>query len=185
MFQGQLDFTEQSSPPAAPLARKIDNFRRDAIKAAGGAEYEALLAKERAARARFRAKHPGYWRANRKLGWTSNRMGGLFKTYLCARARLRGRKRGLKSTITPDDLVWPTHCPVLGIELDYPDRSGSRKGCGVRQNAPSLDRWDNTKGYVPGNVFVISYRANTLKNSATYEEILKVARYLSRRPRHG
>jgi len=52
----------------------------------------------------------------------------------------------------------------------------------AQPNWPSLDRWDSTKGYVPGNVFVISYRANTLKNNATYEEIVKVAQYLRKRP---
>lgn len=89
----------------------------------------------------------------------------------------------MEATITPADLVWPTHCPVLGIELDYPTAYGERGTQAVKPNWPSLDRWDSTKGYVPGNVFVISYRANTLKNNATYEEILKVAKYLSRRPR--
>jgi hypothetical protein len=106
-----------------------------------------------------------------------------FKTALCAGARSRGRKRGLEAKITPADLVWPSHCPVLGIELDYPERTGTRAGQACQPNWPSLDRWDSTKGYVPGNVFVISYRANTLKNAATYEEILKVAKYLSRRPK--
>lgn len=72
---------------------------------------------------------------------------------------------------------------MLGIELDYPTHSGMRGKQHAQANWPSLDRWDSSKGYVPGNVFVISYRANTLKNSATYEEILKVAKYVGRRPR--
>jgi hypothetical protein len=38
-------------------------------------------------------------------------------------------------------------------------------------NSPSLDRIDNTKGYVPGNVWVISWRANDLKRNATLEEL--------------
>jgi hypothetical protein len=106
-----------------------------------------------------------------------------FKSNLCSKARRRGRDRGMEAMITADDLIWPSHCPVLGIELDYPSRTGERRGMAIQPNWPSLDRWDSTKGYVPGNVFVISYRANTLKNAATYEEILKVAKYLSRRPR--
>lgn len=89
----------------------------------------------------------------------------------------------MEATITPADLDWPSHCPVLGLELDYPKVSGERGKLPIQPNWPSLDRWDSTKGYVPGNVFVISYRANTLKNSATYAEILKVAKYLSRRPK--
>lgn len=106
-----------------------------------------------------------------------------FKKTLCSRARKRGRDKGIEATIRPDDLIWPSHCPVLNIKLDYPSQGSKRTGLTVQANWPSLDRWDSTKGYVPGNVFVISYRANTLKNAATYEEILKVAKYLSRRPR--
>lgn len=148
---------------------------RAEIKAAGGAEYEALLAKERAARSKFRKRNPRYWAMYPERARP-------FKTELCAGARARGRKKGLPSTITPADLEWPTHCPVLGIELDYPERSGSRGRQHAQPNWPSLDRWDSTKGYVPGNVFVISFRANSLKNSSTYEEILKVAAYLARHP---
>lgn len=109
----------------------------------------------------------------------------MYRTELCARARARGRKRGLVATIRPEDLIWPTHCPVLGIELDYPERYGQRRTAISQSNWPSLDRFDPNKGYVAGNVFVISMRANTLKSNATYEEILKVAKYLSRRPRYG
>lgn len=153
--------------------------RRDAIKAAGGAEYEALLEYGRAARAKYREKDPERYRENRR----KHEARRPFKTVLCANARARGRKRGFGATITPVDLDWPSHCPVLGIELDYPERVGTRGTKHAQANWPSLDRWDSTKGYVPGNVFVISYRANTLKNSATYAEILKVAKYLSRRPK--
>lgn len=157
--------------PAHDLAQA--KARRDAIKAAGGAEYEALLAKERAARALYRERHPDYWRESRKTA--------PFKTYLCAGARARGRKSGLEATINPGDLHWPTHCPILGIELDYPARSGSRGTGRAGDNWPSLDRWDNAKGYVRGNVYVISYRANVLKSNANPEELEAVARYA----RHG
>lgn len=183
MFDAQPDFQFLAAPgekSECSVLYPVAKAKRAAIKAAGGAEYETLLEYGRAARARYRAKHPTYWK---RQGRGSHRMEVSFKTYLCSRARVRGRKRGMISTITPADLVWPSHCPVLGMALDYPDRPGARAGQGHRENAPSLDRWDNTKGYVPGNVFVISYRANTLKNSATYAEILKVAKYLSRRPK--
>lgn len=158
-------------------ARQRAKTKRDAIKARGGAEYAALLKKEREARAGFRKKNPRYWK-------TSERRNVPFKTWLCSQARKRGRKKGLAATIRPGDIVWPTHCPVLGIKLDYPERSGQRKDLfGIAAaNYPSLDRWDCSLGYVPGNVFVISFRANTLKSNAKLDEIMAVARYLQTKP---
>ena len=88
-------------------------------------------------------------------------------------ARQRARTKGLACTITANDIVLPTHCPVLGIPL-WP-----AKGRVYRDNSPSLDRIDNTLGYTPGNVAVISWRANVLKRDATPEELRKILCYLS------
>lgn len=106
---------------------------------------------------------------------------GPWKTAIVANARQRGRQLGLEGTITVADIVWPTHCPVLGIKLYYPDRTGYG-GDARRMDRASLDRWDNTKGYVPGNVFVISFRANILKSDATAAELQAVANYARKRP---
>ena len=59
-----------------------------------------------------------------------------------------------------------THCPLLGIELTYDAYTGP-----TPQNYASLDRIDPTKGYVPGNVQILSFRANTLKADASIEEL--------------
>ena len=60
---------------------------------------------------------------------------------------------------------------MLGIPLDY--------GWPVTNlwAVPSIDRIDNTKGYVPGNVIVMSHRANKLKGDATKEETLGAAKF--------
>lgn len=60
-----------------------------------------------------------------------------------------------------------THCPLLGLKLTYANCAGNN----TPQNYATLDKIDPTKGYVPGNVQILSYRANTLKNSATLEEL--------------
>ena len=50
---------------------------------------------------------------------------------------------------------------------------------------PSLDRIDGAKGYVKGNVRVISHRANMLKNDATIEELELVLKDLRMGARTG
>lgn len=43
--------------------------------------------------------------------------------------------------------------------------------------SPSLDRVDNSLGYIKGNVIIVSMKANAIKNSATVLELEQVARY--------
>lgn len=82
-------------------------------------------------------------------------------------AKQRADRDGRPFSITMDDIVIPAVCPVLGI----PIIPGVGK---VTQNSPSLDRIKPERGYVPGNVRVISFRANSLKQDATVEELEKV-----------
>lgn len=39
----------------------------------------------------------------------------------------------------------------------------------------SLDRIDSSRGYVKGNIWVISLRANRIKNDSTVEELRLIA----------
>ena len=114
---------------------------------------EAAMARNAAGQARHRLLHP--------------------KRELVRKARQRAKKNALPFTITEHDFEYPTHCPVLGIEL--------HPGTGKQtDSSPSLDRTRPALGYVPGNVRVISYRANTLKSSATLKEARLVVAYLER-----
>jgi hypothetical protein len=89
-------------------------------------------------------------------------------------SKARARYQNLEHTITEDDIVLTTHCPVLGIELDY--KRGHKKT--QQPNSPSLDRIDNSKGYIPGNICVVSWRANACKKDATLNELKAIVRYL-------
>lgn len=73
-----------------------------------------------------------------------------------------------------DSIEFPTHCPVLGIELNY----FSKVKC---DNSPSFDRLDPKGGYVEGNVVVISNKANAMKYTANSAEVLKLYRWMKRR----
>lgn len=63
----------------------------------------------------------------------------------------------------------PEKCPVLGIKLSF---------TGDINTTPSLDRFNNNKGYTTDNVRIISFRANTLKNNATVEELEAIVKYI-------
>jgi len=90
------------------------------------------------------------------------------------RAKKRAKLKGLSFLITLVDIEpIPDVCPVLGLALNW-DRAGLPAG-----DSPSLDRIDNNLGYIPGNVMVISNRANMIKSDATAEEVQAVADYLA------
>ena len=84
-------------------------------------------------------------------------------------ARVRANKTGIPCTITHEDVVIPTHCPLLGIPLDHTK--------GVRHDgSPTLDKIRPELGYVPGNVRVVSWLANAVKRDLTPEQLLTFAR---------
>jgi hypothetical protein len=100
---------------------------------------------------------------------------------MLARAKQRARDKGLEFDLTAADVVIPSVCPILGMPLEH--KKGSPGGA---HNSPALDRIDNTKGYVRGNVIVISHLANMMKSSATPEQLLKFADWVySSYPRQG
>lgn len=92
-------------------------------------------------------------------------------------ARQRAKKYKLPCNLTLDDIVVPRICPVFGVKLV------ASKGGLPKHNSPSLDRIIPARGYVVGNVCVISHRANMLKRDGSIEELQKVLRYMRRTAR--
>ena len=86
------------------------------------------------------------------------------ETRLLNYARRNARRRGEECTLELKDIVIPEYCPALGIKLE--PGSHSHQDC-----SPSVDRIDSTKGYSKDNVWIISARANRIKNNATIDEI--------------
>lgn len=135
----------------------------------------------------FRAENPEYYRRQYKKhrakliicsqNWyKANLVGDFDKKLRCLlyKARQRAKKSGLEFSISADDFKKVTHCPLLGIELCFTNPRNNKS------NSPSIDRIDPTKGYIPGNVWIISARANQLKNDASVEEIAMILRNLKR-----
>ena len=120
----------------------------------------------RAIEQRSRDKH----KAERRARENARRLTAPASVALAA-AKARAKRDGLPFSIGPKDLVWPEYCPVLGVKLDYAFTNQNRD-C-----RPSMDRYINEFGYVPGNVFVISQRANRIKSDATANELVAIAAY--------
>jgi len=94
------------------------------------------------------------------------------------RARFRYKKynsrhRKVSFTLKFQDIYWPTHCPILGTELDY---FSEKK----QDNSPSFDRINPSMGYSKGNVLIISSKANTIKSNGTADEHRKIAEYIDK-----
>ena len=125
---------------------------------------ERLIAQNR----EWYAAHPGY--QNKKV--RQYRRANPAK-FLVRHARDRAKTLGLAFNITVDDVVIPTHCQVLGIEIKIAAK-------GFDRASPSIDRILPALGYVRGNIRVISYRANELKKDASADELIRVANWLTR-----
>lgn len=121
--------------------------------------YHALYAKEhprpieevRAYAATWKANHPGYFQKH----WDKDLRHSLWMS-----AKHRARANGREFTIVEADILLPADmiCPLLGVLME--PRS---------EFAPTLDRKDSSKGYVPSNIWVISKRANLIKHDSPLE----------------
>jgi hypothetical protein len=82
----------------------------------------------------------------------------------------RCKRLNREFSIDLEDIIIPEKCPVFGFELKREDKQ-------TWMSAPSVDRIDSSKGYIKGNVTVVSRRANILKRDATVEELEQLFNY--------
>jgi hypothetical protein len=92
---------------------------------------------------------------------------------LLTTAKKRAKAKGIEFSISLSDIQFPENgkCPILGVPL-------KRHRGKMERHTPSLDRKDSTKGYVPGNVFVVSWWANYLKEQMTLEQAQNMVEYI-------
>jgi hypothetical protein len=93
--------------------------------------------------------------------------------YNIVRLRSSAKQRSLVFKIRVIDLIsaFPRDfcCPVFGVPFDMTPR---------HQYGPSVDRLNPVKGYVPGNIAVISWRANAIKRDASLAELKAIVAWL-------
>lgn len=121
---------------------------------------------QRAEEKRRYAEEPDKYRERKQRSRDNNIKGSLLIS-----ARARAKRMNISFLITEEDIEIPELCPCFGVPLKASRRASSA-------NSPSIDRIINAKWYVPGNVQVISLKANTMKSNATPEELLLFARWI-------
>ena len=121
-------------------------------------------------RKRYREKNPEKVKESREKYLLNN-----IEKIMLNRSRRRAKQRALEHNITLEDIIIPEYCPVLGIKIEKNIGKAYKNG---QPNSPSIDRIENSKGYIKGNIMIISHRANSLKNDATIEELEKVLAYM-------
>ena len=92
-----------------------------------------------------------------------------WEQYLVSISKRRAKLLNLDHNITIEDIIIPNICPYLGLVLTR------ILGKGYIPTNASLDRIDNTKGYIKGNVQIVSRVANVMKSSATEKQLLDFA----------
>jgi hypothetical protein len=94
------------------------------------------------------------------------------KERLLTAAKKRAAKLGVPFRLTADDVAIPELCPALGFALYAIDRPGGGS------NTPVLVAADPERGFVPGNVAVVSAVAARLLSEATPDQMLRVADWM-------
>lgn len=92
-----------------------------------------------------------------------------FNKRLLAQAKNSSKAKGMEFNLELSDIIIPDLCPYLGIKLDVEVYQGRIP------NRASIDRIDSSKGYIKGNVQILSNLANRMKNNATKEQLLTFA----------
>lgn len=103
---------------------------------------------------------------NAKVQWNHNQSNRP-EYILWNSAKSRARSKNIPFNIEIDDITIPEYCPVFNVKMIQ-----------KTEYAPSIDRINSSKGYVKGNISIISLRANLLKNNATLDELKMIVKWL-------
>lgn len=138
------------------LAKKAETYRKD------------IDLSRKKSRERYHSNPEKYLKHQRDFYSTLN---GRARKILI-KCKERARKDNIPFDLTVEDIIIPEKCPYLGITLTH------SLGEGQLLSNSSIDRVDPSKGYVKGNVEIISRLANTMKSCATKDQLLTFARYV-------
>lgn len=90
---------------------------------------------------------------------------------ILSNCRQRAKNYNIPFNLELSDIVIPKYCPVFGIEIRKNEIHKSN-------HSPSIDRIIPEKGYIKGNICIISDKANRLKSNMTIQDIEKLLNYI-------
>ncbi len=140
---------------------------------------EEILPKNKKYRSENKDKIATYERSEKRKTetseWTKKKRKENPPRFLYYAAKRRAKLQNIEFSITEEDIreIYPEDnlCPILKISI-APNEGK------MKDNSPSLDRIVPSKGYIKGNILVISYKANRIKNDATPEELEQVSNFM-------
>lgn len=106
-----------------------------------------------------------YYHGRRTARYKANPLLYIYKV-----AKARAKKFNVPFEIEVTDIIMNEFCPITGEKLELFDNNMS--------SAMSLDKVDNSKGYIKGNVQVISRKGNRLKGDGTIEQFKNIIKYM-------
>ena len=173
-------YREANKEKIAARKKAYYEANKEKMASKSRAYYYANIERERARNRAYKEANKEKLAAQNKVYYEANKE--RYKAYYEANAERymyvgalkRAKKNNIPFNLTEDYLksIYPSDmiCPVLGFEMSVGlDENGSK------ETSPSLDRIIPEKGYVQGNVIIVSMRANSIKRDATSEELRKVA----------
>lgn len=92
--------------------------------------------------------------------------------YILRSIKHSAKERNIPFDLTIEDIILPAECPVFNEPLLL------NIGKGHSPFSYSVDRIDSSKGYIKGNIQIISKLANTMKQNATPEQLLRFASWV-------
>ena len=103
-----------------------------------------------------------------------NKMRDTKELSILYRIKRSAAKRGLEFNLDIEDIILSERCPYLDCELTYD------VGHVYCPTQATVDRIDSSKGYIKGNIQIISAKANIMKSNATEEELVVFAKNILR-----
>jgi hypothetical protein len=128
--------------------------------------YEANKEKHKAKTKLWQQANPEKVKAIQRKSRSSNDPRRLLRL-----VKARARVKNIDFNLEISDMVIPAVCPYLKTPFVYGDKN----------TGMSVDRIDNSKGYIKGNIEIISVQANRMKNIASFTELVNFSKEVLRR----